>query len=269
MKKVANRLTLLRCIIMLPVVVIISGCILPPPWMREFDPWALTNMTPNERPTEDIGWLEIEVEVSPHVEKIVVHELSYQNKKRSCNEWATVGGELAIGGGKRRSVRSKAEIDLFKNNDGWYEGSHSTPRNKYYPGYCNWQPAGIVIDLRFYLLGRNGSRTEGKWGGGVFSPNLVLSDNCTDNEWHDKGYISYCLKSADSEIVIPNTDSHCSTKWGLYSSGGRDIFLRPRHTDFVTIDGEYVHEKGEAHDIFIAVPLAVKKIKLVYDCSDK
>ena len=154
MKKNIRKLALLRWLVGLAVVVMVSGCILPPPWMRELDPWALTNMTPDERPAEEIDWIELEVEVSEHVKRVVVHNLPYVNWKRSCNRWALgKGGSLAIGEGSTRRIRPEIEINFSKNDSGLYVSKQSIPLNKYLPGYCDWRPSRRMIWVKFYLVG--------------------------------------------------------------------------------------------------------------------
>ena len=105
MKIMTSKLVLLRWLVGLAVAVMVSGCILPPPWMRELDPWALTNMTPDERPAEEIDWIEFEVEVSEHVKRVVVYGIVYNNGNRSCDSWALdKGGSLLLGEGSSKFI---------------------------------------------------------------------------------------------------------------------------------------------------------------------
>ena len=124
MKIMTRKLALLRWLVGLVVAVMVSGCILPPPWMRELDPWALTNMTPDERPAEEIDWIEFEVEVSEHVKRVVVYGIVYNNGNRSCDSWAlNKGGSLLLGEGSSKFIVPSVEISLYKNSRGLYVGS--------------------------------------------------------------------------------------------------------------------------------------------------
>ena len=170
MKIITRKLALLRWLVALAVAVMVSGCILPPPWMRELDPWALTNMTPDERPAEEIDWIEFEVEVSEHVKRVVVHNIAYANAKRSCNKWALgKGGSLYLGEGSTRHLMSDVDINLSKDYSDFYAGRQLMPRNKYFSGYCGWRPTTGIISARFHLIGNDEQRKEDEWGGSFFT----------------------------------------------------------------------------------------------------
>ena len=169
MKIMTSKLALLRWLVALAVAVMVSGCILPPPWMRELDPWALTNMTPDERPAEEIDWIEFEVEVSEHVKRVVVHNIAYANAKRSCNAWALgKGGSLAIGEGSTRHIRSDIDMNLSRKGAGFYVGKTLMPLNKYLPGYCDWRQNQSILSARFYLERESDIIKEDEWGGQFF-----------------------------------------------------------------------------------------------------
>ena len=261
-----KKLALLRWLVGLAVAVMVSGCILPPPWMRELDPWALTNMTPDERPAEEIDWIEFEVEVSEHVKRVVVHNLPYANAKRSCNRWRGIGGSLAIGEGSSRNIRSDLDMNLSRNGAGLYMGKMLVPRNKYLPGYCDWRPRSKILSAIFHLTGKSETIKEDEWGGGVFSPSLILYANCTDSYWYDKTHISYCLESKENEIVFTNVDNHCSKKLG---AGGETRYdpLEARMANPIIVNGRYAYKKYINGRIRLLVTPTVERIKFIYNCN--
>ena len=267
MKIITRKLALLRWVMALAVAVMVSGCILPPPWMRELDPWALTNMTPDERPAEEIDWIEFEVEVSEHVKRVEVRGVSYANAKRSCNRWDLgKGGSLAIGEGSTRHIWPKTDINISKNHAGFFAGSILMPRNKYLPGYCDWRPNSRILSTRFYLMGKNENPEKDEWGGGVFSPSLILYANCTDSYWYDRTHISHCLESKENEIVFTNVDNHCSKRLG---AGGETRYnpLEARMANPIIVNGEYAYKKYINGRIRLLVTPTVEKIRFVYNCN--
>ena len=267
MKIMTSKLVMLRWLVALAVAVMVSGCILPPPWMRELDPWALTNMTPDERPAEEIDWIEFEVEVSEHVKRVVVHNIAYANAKRSCNAWALgKGGSLAIGEGSTRHIRSDIDMNLSRKGAGFYVGKTLMPLNKYLPGYCDWRQNQSILSARFYLERESDIIKEDEWGGAVFSPTFILSNNCIDSEWLDATHISYCLSSAENEVIFPNVDNHCSKRLGA-GEETKSNPLEARMANPVIVNGEYAYKKYINGRIRILVTPTVEKIKFVYNCN--
>ena len=263
MKIMTKKLALLRWLVGLVVAVMVSGCILPPPWMRELDPWALTNMTPDERPAEEIDWIEFEVEVSEHVKRVVVRGVTYANAKSSCNRWALgKGGSLYLGEGSTRHIWSETDINISKNDADFYAGRILMPRNKYLPGYCDWRPTAGMLSVAFYLLGKDELRKEDEWGG-AYSPIFILADDCTSGKWYDGDNIDGCLTDIENELAFPSVDRHCSKD--LYAGGGSAYNpLYPRSTSPVIINGVYSN-KGST--LRVLVTPNVKKIRFIYECN--
>ena len=266
MKIMTIKLALLRWVMALAVAVMVSGCILPPPWMRELDPWALTNMTPDERPAEEIDWIEFEVEVSEHVKRVVVRGVTHANAKRSCNAWALgKGGSLYLGEGSVRHIRSEMDINLSKTNADFYAGKIQMPRNKYLPGYCDWRPTAGMLSVSFYLVDKDEPRKENEWGGGAFAPVLILADDCNNGKWYSGDNIHGCLTDIENELVFPNVDRHCSKD--LYVGGGSDIYpLYPRSTSPVIINGVY---SNKGYRLKLLVTPTAKKVKFIYNCNEE
>ena len=268
MKIITRKLALLRWLGGLVVAVMVSGCILPPPWMRDLDPWALTNMTPDERPAEEIDWIEFEVEVSEHVKRVVVNNIPYANWKRSCNKWRGIGGSLYIGEGSARDIRPKLDMNLSRRDAGFYIGKILVPRNKYLPGYCEWRPTSASLSASFYLVNKHEARKEDEWVGGVLSPYFILSESCTDSELLSRNRISYCLTDENNELVFTNVDNHCSKD--LHVGGGSPYSpLYLRSAGPVIINGAYLYKRHVNTRLKILVTPIVKNIKFIYDCRDE
>ena len=269
MKIMTSKLVLLRWLVGLAVAVMVSGCILPPPWMRELDPWALTNMTPDERPAEEINWIEFEVQVSEHVKRVVVYGIAYNNGNRSCDSWALdKGGSLLLGEGSSKFIVPSVEISLYKDSRGLYVGSQLMPLNEYLPGHCDWRPNSGVFSLIFHLQEKYESRKDKEWGGGVFSPSIIISDNCMDAKWAARDNFSYCLTNTNNEIVIPRTDNHCSKRLGA----GRETDytpLLPRVSRPIVVNNKHINAKTKRGEISILMMQTVQKIKFIYNCNEE